>query len=307
MGTPDFAVEPLKALYYSGHEICSVITQPDKPKGRGYGLTPPPVKVFALDNNLEINQPQSLKKIFFEEYLKKISPDVIIVAAYGKILYPYIINYPKHGCLNIHASILPRHRGAAPIQRAIMEGDTKTGVTIMQMDCGIDTGEILYKLECDISENDNFETVHNKLSELGALAIIEVLNMINKETLNPLKQGDYGVSYASKIENEDCLIDFNLSSVQIYNQIRALSPVPLAYTTLNNKKIKIIEAKIISSINDDSSYDIGEVLPAPKGKLYVKCLTGIIEFITIQPEGKRNMKASDLFNGRYINNGDKFK
>ena len=199
MGTPDFAIPTLKALFESGEEIVGVITQTDKPKGRGYTLTPPPVKVYALEKGLEVYQPATCKDDAFAELLKKLDPELIVVVAYGKILPKNVLDYPKHGCINVHGSLLPKYRGAAPMQRAIIEGEKITGVTIQQMDVGIDTGDMLYKSEVEITEDDNFESIHDKLSLCGADALIETVKLIKEGKAVREKQDDSLATYAAKI------------------------------------------------------------------------------------------------------------
>ena len=249
MGTPDFAVFSLKALFEytknSNNEICGVITQPDKPKGRGYALLPPPVKSFALEAGLDVYQPETLKDEAFADLLEKLSPDLIAVVAYGKILPKNVIDFPKYGCINVHGSLLPEYRGAAPMQRAIIDGKSKTGITIMYMAEGLDTGDMLLKRELTIKENDNFEDIHDGLGILGAEMLTEIIPMLESQSAIRTPQDDSLSTYAKKITKEDCLIDFSKDAQTIHNQIRGLSPFPLSFThTPNGKLLKVIESKI---------------------------------------------------------------
>lgn len=302
MGTPDFAAVALDAVYKTGENIVGVVTQPDKPKGRGYTLTPPPVKVKAQELGLDVYQPERVRTEEFASLLSELDPDLILVVAYGKILPENVLEYPKHGCINAHASLLPKLRGAAPIQRAIMEGESVTGVTAMYMDEGLDTGDMILKKYVDITETDNFETVHDKLAVAGAEALTEVVALINRGGITHEPQPD-GATYASKIENVDCRLDFSKSAREIHNIIRGLSPMPLAFThTPDGKLLKITEA----SVADDSTSTgaPGEVTDVTGGKVRVACGQGDIYILGAQPEGKRRMSAADLVNGRRIVKGD---
>ncbi len=303
MGTPDFALFTLKKLVESGkHDICGVITQPDKPKGRGYALLPPPVKVYAQENDLQVFQPNTLRDEAFAELLSTLDPEVIVVVAYGKILPLSVIDYPKYGCINVHGSLLPEYRGAAPMQRAIIDGRSATGVTIMYMAEGIDTGDMLLKRELTIGENDNFEDIHDGLGALGADALLQTLDMILDGSAVREVQDDSLSSYASKISKEDCKIDFTRDVHTVHNLIRGLSPIPLAFTHLpNGKLLKVIEAQIA----DDSTphENCGEVLSV-EGGATVACAIGSIKLLRVLPEGKARMNASDFIRGRGIALGD---
>ena len=303
MGTPDFAKVILQSLYESEHEVTAVMTQPDKPKGRGYAVQASPVKIYAEQNGLKVYQPNSLRGADFEELLRELSPDAIIVAAYGKILPVNVLEFPKYGCINVHGSILPKYRGAAPIQRAIMNGETVTGVTIMQMNDGIDTGDMLLAEEVTISADDNFETVHDQLAIAGSKALLETLSLIEKGEITPVKQNDDEATHAPKIEKSECAVDFSADAVTMHNMIRGLSPFPLAYSGLNGKKIKFI-----SSSYNEKNYDVpnGTVVSLDNGVITVSCGNGSIELDSVLPEGKNRMTASDFINGRKINLGDIF-
>ena len=306
MGTPDFALFSLKSLVeYSKNSdisICGVITQPDKPKGRGYALLPPPVKEYALSVGLDVYQPSTLKGEEFEQLLCELSPDLIIVVAYGKILPKNVIDYPKYGCINVHGSLLPEYRGAAPMQRAIIDGKEKTGITIMYMAEGLDTGDMLLTREILIDENDNFENIHDKLGILGAQMLQEIIPMLQNGTAVRIPQDDGLSTYAKKISKEDCLIDFSKSAKEIHDQIRGLSPIPLSFTHLPNGKI----LKVISSkITDRSTVhaNVGTVLSLDDG-IEIACGVGSISLTRILPEGKSRMAAADFIRGRSVSIGD---
>ena len=301
MGTPEFAQIILESLHKSEHEIVAVLTQPDKPKGRGYEVQPPPVKIYAEANGLKVYQPNTLRGAEFQNLLTELSPDVIIVAAYGKILPPNVLEFPKYGCINVHGSLLPKYRGAAPIQRAIMNGETVTGVTIMQMADGIDTGDMLLPAEIEITADDNFETVHDKLAAVGSKALLETLSRI--DCIQPIKQNDADATHAPKIEKNECGIDFSGKAIEIHNKIRGLSPFPLSYAILNGKKIKFISSKV-----NDKTYDLpcGTVAALDNGIITISCGEGSIDIDTLLPEGKKRMKSADFINGRQIAVGDIF-
>ena len=306
MGTPDFALFSLKSLVeYSKNSdisICGVITQPDKPKGRGYALLPPPVKEYALSVGLDVYQPSTLKGEEFEQLLCELSPDLIIVVAYGKILPKNVIDYPKYGCINVHGSLLPEYRGAAPMQRAIIDGKEKTGITIMYMAEGLDTGDMLLTREILIDENDNFENIHDKLGILGAQMLQEIIPMLQNGTAVRIPQDEGLSTYAKKISKEDCLIDFSKSAKEIHDQIRGLSPIPLSFTHLPNGKI----LKVISSkITDRSTVhaNVGTVLSLDDG-IEIACGVGSISLTRILPEGKSRMAAADFIRGRSVSVGD---
>lgn len=307
MGTPDFALFSLKALVeYSqtnkSVEICGVITQPDKPKGRGYTLLPPPVKVFALEAGLPVYQPETLKDEAFSKLLTTLSPDLIAVVAYGKILPKSVIDFPRYGCINVHGSLLPEYRGAAPMQRAIIDGKKKTGITIMYMAEGLDTGDMLLRRELEIGENDNFEAIHDGLGMLGADMLTEIIPMLESETVTRIPQDDSLSSYAKKITKDDCLIDFSKDAQTIHNTVRGLSPVPLSFTHLpNGRLLKIVESRISDTETNHSV--VGEVLSLDNG-IEVSCAKGSILFTRVLPEGKNRMNALDFIRGRSICVGD---
>lgn len=303
MGTPDFALFSLKELVEkSSHEICGVITQPDKPRGRGYALMPPPVKVYALEQGLKVYQPDTLRGEEFARLLDELSPDIITVVAFGKILPLNVIDFPKHGCINVHGSLLPEYRGAAPMQRAIIDGKKVTGVTIMYMAEGLDTGDMLLKREFKIEDNANFEDIHDGLGKMGAEALIEAIEAIEKGSITRIPQDDSLSTYAKKITKEDCAIDFSKDAQTVHDLIRGLSPIPLSLThTPNGKLLKIVESRIADPEREHER--VGEVISLEDG-IEVACARGSVKLLKVLPEGKARMSASDFIRGRNISLGD---
>lgn len=302
MGTPDFALFSLKALVGSDDKVVAVVTQPDKPQGRGYNLVPPPVKRYAEERGIEVLQPNTLRDEAFAAQLSRINPDMIVVAAYGKILPENVIDYPKYGCINVHGSWLPKYRGAAPMQRAIIDGMKSTGVTIMRMDVGLDTGAMFARKKITIEENDNFETIHDKIGEAGAKLLLETIEKIKKGGVKETKQYNAYATYADKISKDDKKIDFSKSSDEVHNLIRGLSPVPLAVTGLNGKLIKVISAE--KSDMDNGGAECGKVLSTDGGVITVACGSGCVNITALLPEGQKKMSASDFIRGRGIAVGD---
>lgn len=302
LGTPDFALFSLRALVEAKREIVGVVTQPDKPKGRGYELLPPPVKVFAESRGIPVYQPATLRDESFYELLKTIDPNLIVVVAYGKILPQNVLDYPKFGCINVHGSLLPEYRGAAPMQRAIIDGKKVTGITTMKMEAGLDTGEMYEKAELVIGEDDNFEVVHDRLGALGAELLLSTLQKLEAGTLIGKAQDDTKATYAKKIEKEDCLLDFSQPAQKLHNLIRGLSPIPLAFTTLpDGKLLKIVASKVSDCTKGGKP---GEILSLDGGKITVACKEGALDLLTLIPEGKKKMSAQDLINGRRVKVGD---
>ena len=301
MGTPDFAVPALKAVASGEDEVVAVVTQPDKPRGRGYTLTPPPVKSAALELGLHVLQPERIRGEEFAAVLNELCPELIIVVAYGKILPKNVLDFPRFGCVNAHASLLPKYRGAAPMQRAIMAGERETGVTAMYMDEGLDTGDIILTKKVRIEDTDNLENVHDKLAAAGAEALTDVIAGIKSNTLTRTPQPD-GATYAAKIEDGDMKLDWDRPAREIWRQVRALSPTPLAYTFMpDGKRLKLIAAECS---DETASAAPGTVLSLEGGKIAVAAGGGTLLITECQPEGKRRMTAADLINGRRICVGD---
>ena len=304
LGTPDFALFSLRALCDAKYDLVGVVTQPDKPKGRGYELLPPPVKVFSNEQGIPVYQPATLRDEAFFDLLKRLDPNLIVVVAYGKILPQNVLDYPKYGCINVHGSLLPEYRGAAPMQRAIIDGKKKTGVTTMKMEAGLDTGEMYEKAELFIGEDDDFEVVHDGLGALGARLLLSTLQKLEAGNLVGTPQDDSLASYAKKIEKEDCRLDFTRSATELHNLIRGLSPIPLAYTSLpDGKLLKVVASKVSTS---SLSGKPGEVLSLDGGKVTVACKEGALDLLTLIPEGKKKMSAQDFINGRRVKIGDLF-
>lgn len=304
MGTPDFAVPSLRALVESGEEIVGVITQPDKPKGRGYELQPPPVKVYAEQTGLSVYQPTTLKGEEFASFLSELAPELIVVVAFGKILPRNVLDYPTHGCINVHGSLLPQYRGAAPMQRAIIDGCTVTGITTMRMADGIDTGDMLLKNEIEISDEDNFETIHDRLATLGADTLLQTIAALKDGTLLAVPQDDALATHAAKIEKSDCLLPFSDTVRALHCRIRGLSPIPVAFThTPDGKLLKVLAARPSSLIRPEGTAP-GTVIALDDGMIHVACGDGVLALTRVVPEGKRPMDAADFIRGRKISVGD---
>lgn len=300
MGTPDFSVECLKALSNSKHEIVGVFCQPDKPVGRKQELKMPDVKIEALKHNLPIFQPTTLKNGKGVKILKEIEPDLVIVVAYGKILPHDFIEYPKYGCINIHASILPKYRGASPIHRCVLNGDSETGVTSMQMDDGVDTGDILLVEKIPIGINNTTLEMFEKLSVLGAKVLMKTIDLLEKGELKPIKQNNCEATHAGLLSKDEGLVDWNESAFKIHNKIRGLYSWPGAFTKLDGKTLKLQKAVL----SDKKGNNIpGEVIFA-NGKIIVCCGdNNCIELLEIQLEGKKRMEASAFLNGHRLAEG----
>ncbi len=301
MGTPDFAKTCLEGLVKAGEEIVGVVTQPDRPKGRGYNLVPPPVKVYAEEQGFKVYQPLSLKDEAFAELLRTLDPELIAVVAYGRILPKSVLDYPKYGCVNVHSSLLPLYRGAAPMQRAIMDGRKETGITTMYMAEGLDTGDILEMLKTPIGENDNFEDIHDRLAAMGAELLPHTVKGLYEGIITPTAQDDSLACYAEKINKEDCVIDFTKSAGAIHDQIRGISPIPLAFTYLGGKMLKVVSARVV---REDVAGEAGKVIDLSEGSIHVACGEGVIALTAVRPEGKGTMSAADFIRGRKIAVGD---
>ena len=306
MGTPDFALFSLKGLVEGGYDVIGVVTQPDKPKGRGYVLTPPPVKVYATEHGIPVYQPTSLRTEEFASLLAELDPELIAVVAYGKILPKNVLDYPKFGCVNVHGSLLPEYRGAAPMQMAIIDGKKVTGITTMFMAEGLDTGDMLLKAECEIAENDNFEVIHDRLGALGASLLQKTVDGLEMGEITPIPQDHSKATHTAKILKENCEIDFTRDCDTVHNLIRGLSPIPLSFTHLpDGKLLKIIESEICE--RESVNAECGKVTSLNNGKIRVLCAQGSINILKLLPEGKGRMTAADFIRGRKINEGDVLK
>ncbi len=299
MGTPEFAVPCLQRLIDDGYNVNGVFTQPDKPKGRGHKMQFPPVKECALNAGIPVYQPVKMRDGEALTILQELDPELIIVVAYGKILPKEILELPKYGCINMHASILPRYRGAAPIQWSVLNGEKISGVTAMQMDVGLDTGDMLLTGTVEIGENETAGELHDRLSVLGAQIMSETIDLLLKGELNPVKQDDEKSDYAPMLSKDLCPIDWNESAQKIHNKVRGLSPWPVATAKLGEKTIKIHK----TVISDKSGGEPGEVIVSDK-KLVVSCGDSTsVEIVVLQTEGKKAMNASDFLRGNPIEKG----
>lgn len=305
MGTPDFSVPCLEMLIKEGYEVPLVVTQPDRQRGRGHKVSFSPVKELALSYDIPVFQPESLKNNELSGYLDEIKPDVIVVVAYGKLLPEYILNYPEYGCINVHASLLPKLRGAAPIQWSVINGDTHTGVTTMLMDKGMDTGDILYKSQIEIEENDTAGSLFDKLKVLGASLLKTTLIKVKDKKAVRIKQNEEEATYAPMILKKDALIDFSKTPEEIINKLRGLNPAPVAYTYLDGKKIKIYEG-FLGEETDDT--DFGKIWGYFEGKgLGIVCKGKILYIKELHAENSRKMTVSEYMLGHKIEPGDYFK
>lgn len=300
MGTPEFAQISLKALIDDKRDVIAVITQPDKPKGRGYEMSMPEVKIFALEKNIPVYQPETLKDEAILPLLKELNPDIIVVVAYGKILPEYILNYPKYGCINIHGSLLPEYRGAAPIQRAVIDGKKVSGVTSMYMEKGLDTGDMLIKAELPIGEETTAGEYHDALAVLGGEVLLKTLDGLKEGTITPEKQDGSLSTYASQLSKAEGEIDWNNTSEQIYNKVRGLNPWPKAFSFIGGKRFVV---DFVYKCDDDGN--AGEVLCADSDGIKVACKKGSVIIKEIKVEGKKKMSAEDYLRGHKIEKGTK--
>ncbi|MBQ2971827.1 MAG: methionyl-tRNA formyltransferase [Ruminococcus sp.] len=296
MGTPDFAVACLESLLEAKYEVCAVFTQPDKPRGRKMIMTPPDVKVCALQRNLPVYQPNTLKDGKALEIIKEYAPDVIVVAAYGKILPKEIIDYPKYGCINVHGSILPKYRGAAPIQWSVINGDEETGVTTMLMNEGLDTGDMLLISKTPISLDDTASSVFDRLAKIGGELLVETLKKAESGELTPVKQDDSLSTYAPMLDKNISEIDWSKDALTIHNLIRGLYSWPIAQTKLNGKKMKVYKSAV-----SELKGEVGEVVSL--SPLTVACGNGSIEILELQLEGKKRMDYKSFLLGHHIECG----
>lgn len=303
MGTPDFAVGSLQALCESGkHEILAVVTQPDRPKGRGNKLLQTPVKEYALEQGLTVYQPQKVKNPEFVELLHELQPELIVVAAFGQFLSKEILELPKYGCINVHASLLPKYRGAAPIQYAIIKGEKESGVTIMQMDIGMDTGAMLDKVVVPIAENTTMGELHDALREQGATLLLQVIDKIAAGTAVAEPQDNEQATYATLLDRSMEHIDWSKTAQEVHNLIRGFNPAPSTFTKLpNGKSLKIWGSKMTDK---SSAAAAGTVIATGKHSFFVACGEGVLEITEVQPESKKRMPAQVFLNGRGVQEGD---
>jgi len=298
MGTPEFAVPSLKALIESGDEVVAVVTQPDKPRGRGLEVTPPPVKILAQKYGIPVLQPQKIKTEEFLKQLEELRPDIICVVAYGKILPKGILELPRYGCINVHASLLPKYRGAAPINWAIIRGEKVTGITTMKMDEGMDTGDILLQREVPIEDEDTAETLSHKLSLTGAEVLIETLNLLKEGKLKPIPQNHSQATYAPMLKKEDGEIDWGKTAEEIKNLVRGTLPWPGAYTFLDNKILKVYKVRVVEGQGKP-----GEVIKSDKETLRVATGENALDILELQIEGGKRLDTATFLRGRKIREG----
>ncbi len=301
MGTPEFAVPCLEALINSEHLVVGAVTQPDKPAGRGHKLTPPPVKVCAEENGIKVFQPETLKDFAFKAELEELTPDLIIVVAYGKILPEYILNFPKYGCINMHASLLPKYRGAGPIQWVVINGEKKTGITSMLMEKGLDTGDMLLKCETEIGEYETADHLHDRLMVMGAELMIETIKQLEKGELKPEKQNDAESCYAPMISKETAKIDWSKPAREILNLICGMNSWPVAHTLYMGELMKIYMA----TMGKPSNSACGQIISANEKGIEVVCGDGNTIVVTdVQFKGSKQMKVRDWLNGHKIEVGE---
>lgn len=300
MGTPEFSVPTLISLVESSHQVVGVVTQPDKPKGRGKEVIFTPVKAKAVEYNIPVYQPCRAREESFIEEMRKLNPDVIIVIAFGQIITKALLELPKYGCINVHASLLPKLRGAAPIQQAILDGEQETGITTMYMDAGIDTGDMLLKRSIPIVKEETGGSLHDKLSVMGGELLLETLEALEKGTLVRVKQDDSQSSYAGMLDKGMGRIDFSKSAVEIERWIRGLNPWPSAYTTLHGKTWKIWKADVMEK---EYCAAIGEIVEITKNAIIVKTGEGAIALKEVQLEGKKRMSVDAFLRGYPIETG----
>ncbi|BBU98155.1 MULTISPECIES: methionyl-tRNA formyltransferase [Providencia] len=294
-GTPDFAAKHLAALLDTRHQIVGVLTRHDKPAGRGKKLTPSPVKVLAEEHQIPVFQPVSLKDSENQQWIKNQNADLMIVVAYGLILPQAVLDIPRLGCLNVHGSLLPRWRGAAPIQRSIWAGDTETGVTIMQMDAGLDTGDMLYKAICPINPSDTSASLYDKLAIIGPEALIHTVEMLSSGQCTAEKQDDSLANYAEKLSKEEARINWQDDAVHIERCIRAFNPWPMSYFMVEEQLIKVWQAEVLEEAHDKQP---GTIISADKKGICIATGNGILNITQLQPPGKKAMSAQDILNSR---------
>ncbi len=304
MGTPDFAVGTLEEIIKAGHEVVLVVTQPDKPRGRSGALQFPPVKECAVAHDIEVFQPKKIREEENVEYLRRYNADIIVVAAFGQLLPKSILEMPKHGCINVHASLLPKYRGAAPIQWSVINGDAVTGVTIMQMDIGMDTGDMIAKREVVIGEEETGGGLFDKLAEVGAKLCVDTMVEIENGTATRTPQNHDEATHVSMISKELGNIDWNKSAVEIERLIRGLNPWPSAFTKLDGKTFKIWKAKVVS---EDTNEQPGCIVSVGKGILEVQTGKGVLSLLEVQLEGKKRMEVDAFLRGYSVAQGTCFE
>lgn len=307
MGTPDFAVGPLEALLANGYEVTAVVTQPDKAKGRSGQLMPPPVKQCAMKYQIPVFQPEKIKKPEAVETLKEFEADIFVVAAFGQILSKEILNMPKYGCINIHASLLPKYRGAAPIQWAIIDGEKETGVTIQQMDIGVDTGDILSVKIVPITGEDTGESLFDKLQIAGSELLIETLPKIEAGEIVPTKQDEALATHAKMLTKELGNIDFTKTADEIEHLIRGLNSWPSAYTYYGNKTMKIWKACVTDEQSEHEDAECGRIVAVSRDSIDIACKKGCLRVLQVQMEGKKRMTVRDFMLGHKFEVGTVFK
>ncbi len=302
-GTPDFALPSLKKLVASGEDVVSVVTQPDRVKGRGHKLSQPPVKEYAVSQNIPVLQPEGIRSEEFFKTVVGMRPDMIVVVAYGRIIPPDMLALPPKGCINVHASLLPKYRGAAPIQWSIVRGEPKTGVTTMLMDSGLDTGDILLMEETEILPEDNAVTLGSRLSEIGADLLIRTIREIVSKTVKPLAQAGES-TYAPIIRKEDGKIDWSASAREIFNLIRGMYPWPGGQCVFEGEKITVIRSRVADA---DSREVAGSIVKIHEDELHVGTGMGILALLELKPEGKKTMTGAAFARGRHIREGMQFE
>jgi methionyl-tRNA formyltransferase len=294
-GTPDFAARHLDALLSSGHQVVGVFTQPDRPAGRGNKLTASPVKMLAEQHQIPVFQPKSLRPQENQHLVADLNADVMVVVAYGLILPKAVLDMPRLGCINVHGSLLPRWRGAAPIQRALWAGDSETGVTIMQMDVGLDTGDMMHKIACPIEATDTSASLYNKLAELGPQGLLITLQQLAAGTVHREVQDEELVTYAEKLSKEEARLDWSLSAEQLERCIRAFNPWPISYFIIDDQPVKVWQATVLA---ETANAEPGTIVHADKHGIQVATAQGILNLTQLQPAGKKPMSAQDLLNSR---------
>ncbi len=303
MGTPEFAVGPLEAILEAGHEVCAVVTQPDKQKGRGKEVKCSPVKECALAHHIPVLQPPKIRVAEAVEELREFGADIFVVAAFGQILSEEILQMPPYGCINIHASLLPKYRGAAPIQRAIIDGETETGVTVMQMEKGIDTGDMLLKCVVPITETETGDSLHDKLSTAGARLVVEALEQLAAGSIIPEKQKEEESCHASMLSKEEGRIKWEMPAEQIERLVRGLNSWPSAYTSYKGKTLKVWEASVVPEVHGEP----GEIVEVTKDTILIATGEDGLQIKELQIEGKKRMPVKDFLLGYKVSAGEKFE